>query len=230
MEMKTVPQKWNDLYQAAGIAALISEIVILLGLIMYFFMPYAPGNKSTEQIFATLQAHPLGGMISLDLFLVVGNLFSLFIFLGLYISLKPVNPAYALIAMALGLLGLVLLFPARPIPELVALSKTYAGSTDEIVESQLLAAGTALLALFDGIGWFLNTLLGAISLLTSSIMMLRSSDFGKVAAWAGIITNAAVCFFFIPVVGKLLLFLSLPGYMVWYFLLARAFFRMGRKA
>jgi hypothetical protein len=38
-----------------------------------------------------------------------------------------------------------------------------------------------------------------------------------------------VCGFWIPVLGKLLLFVSLPGYMLWYVLLARRFFQMGRS-
>ncbi len=139
----------------------MSEAVILLDLVMYFFWPYAPGSQSTAEIFQLLQSHPLGGMISLDLFLLVGNLFSLFIFLGLNASLKPVNPSYALMALALGLLGLALLFPARPIPELFVLSKAYAAASDTVEKSQLLAAGTSLLASFDGIDWILNTLLGA---------------------------------------------------------------------
>jgi len=230
METNSSPDRWNTLYKAAGIAALVSEAVILLGLVMYFFWPYAPGSKSTEQIFVMLHNHPLGGMISLDLFLVLGNLFSLFIFLSLYVALRPVNASYALMALALGLVGLILLFPARPIPELFALSKSYAAATSATEKSQLLAAGTALLAAFDGIGWFLNTLLGAISLLVSSLMMLRSSTFSKPVAWIGIITNGAVCFFFVPILGKVLLFLSLIGYLAWYIPLARSFFRMGRRA
>jgi hypothetical protein len=37
-----------------------------------------------------------------------------------------------------------------------------------------------------------------------------------------------VCGFFIPTLGKFLLFLSLPGYMIWYFLLAKRFLQLGR--
>jgi len=225
METNVNSRRWNELYKIAGIAALISVAAILLGMVMYFFWPYAPGSKSTAEIFAMLQVHPLGGMISLDLFLLIANLFSVFVFIGLYIALKPVNSSYALMALAVGLLGLVVLVPARPIPELLALSKSYTAAASEAEKSQLLAAGTALLASFDGIGWFLNSLLGGLSLLASSLLMLHSRDFGKATAWVGIVTNAAVCFFFVPVAGKLLLFLSLPGYLVWYYLLARTFFK-----
>ncbi len=85
-----------------------------------------------------------------------------------------------------------------------------------------------MLLLFNGTSWFMNTLLGGISLLISSILMLRSPLYSKATAYVGIFTNAVVCGFFLPRIGIFLLFLSLPGYMIWYFLLARRFFRMAK--
>ncbi len=205
--------RWKDLYRMAGIAALVSEIVIL-----------------TESIFLLLQNNPFGGLVSLDLFLFVGNLFSILLFLALYVSLKQVNESYVLIALALGLISVVLLIPSRPIIELFSLSGQYATATTEAAKIQYLATGGTLLALFDGTGWFMNTLFGAISLLVSSLLMLRSNIYGKSTAYVGILTNVVVCGFFIPVFGKFLLFLSLPGYMIWYFLLAKRFFQMERDA
>ena len=230
MDTSLVDPRWKDLYKLAGIAAIVSEFVILLGIVTFFIWPYAPGSKTTEEILRLLQSDPLGGLVSLDLFLFVGNLFSVFLFLALYVSLRPVNPSYALVALAVGLIGLVLLIPARPIVELFALSRQYAAATTDAARSQILAAGDALLALFDGTNWFMNTLLGALSLLTSSLLMLRSKTYSKATAYAGIFTNAVVCGFFIPTLGKFLLFLSLPGYMIWYFLLAKRFFQMGRDS
>jgi len=228
MDTAIVDPRWKDLYKIAAIAAIVSEAVIFLGLVTYFIWPYAPGDKTTESIYLLLQNNILGGLISLDLFLLVGNLFSITLFLALYVSLKHVNESYVLIALALGLIGVVLLIPARPIFELYSLSKAYTVATTEAAKSQYLAAGDALLALFDGTGWFMNTLLGALSLSISSILMLRSNIYSKSTAYVGIITNVAVCGFFIPGIGILLLFLSLPGYMIWYFLLAKRFFQMGR--
>ena len=68
--------RWRDLYKAAGIAAVISEIVIILGFVMYFIWPYSPGTESTETILLNLQSNTLGTLISLDLFLFIGNLFN----------------------------------------------------------------------------------------------------------------------------------------------------------
>jgi hypothetical protein len=230
MNANRIDPRWKDLFKMAGIAAIVSEIVILLGIVTYFIWPYAPGTKTTESIFLLLQSNPFGGLVSLDLFLVVGNLFSILLFLALYVSLKQVNESYALIALAVGLIGVVLLIPSRPLFELLFLSARYTAATTDVAKNQYIATGDTLLALFDGTGWFMNTLLGAISLLVSSLLMLRSSIYGKSTAIVGIITNVVVCGFFIPVIGPFLLFLSLPGYMIWYFQLARRFFQMGRGA
>jgi len=222
--------RWRELYKAAGVAASISEIVIVLGFVTFFIWPYAPGTQSTETIFFNLQNNTLGALISLDLFLFIGNLFSIMLFLAFYVSLKQVSESYALIALAVGLLAVGFLIPARPLIELYSLSGQYVSATSEAAKSHYLAAGEALLASFDGVGWFLNTLLGGLSLLVSSILMLRSDMYSKATAYAGIVSNVAVCSFFIPVVGIFLLFLSVIGYAIWYFLLARRFFQLGKSA
>ena len=228
MNPDSIDLRWKDLYRIAGIAAIISELVIFLGIITYFVWPFAPGKETTESILLFLQKDRLGGLVSLDLFLFVGNLFSIILFLAFYVSLKQVNESYALIALAFGLIGVVLLIPSRPIFELFTLSRLFSTAATEGAKSQYLAAGEALLTLFNGTNWFMNTLLGGISLLISSILMLRSNIYSKPTAYVGIITNAVVCGFFIPVVGTLLLFFCLPGYMIWYFLLARRFFHLAR--
>lgn len=228
METSTGDTRWKELYTLAGVAAIVSEVVILLGIVGYIIWPYAPGTKSTESIFLLLQSDPLGGLVSLDLLLLVSNIFGILLFLAFYVSLRQVNESYALIALALGLVGVVLLVPSRPIVELFALSGRYAAATTEAAKGELLGAGAALLALFDGINWFMNTLLGGISLLISSVLMLRSAVYSRRTAYVGILTNIVVCGFFIPVLGKIFLFLSLPGYLIWYFLLARTFLRMAK--
>ncbi len=228
MDVETIDARWKDLYKMAGIAAIVSEAVIFLGIVAYFIWPYAPGNATVESIFLMLHTNPLGGMISLDLFLLVGNLFSILLFLALYVSLKPVNESYALVALALGLIAVVLIITARPIVELFSLSKAYEAASVAMTRVEYLAAGDALLALFNGTGWFLNTLLGGISLLISSVLMLRSKLFSKPTAYVGIVTNVVACGFFVPGIGTLLLFLSLVGYMIWYFQLARRFLQLTR--
>jgi hypothetical protein len=228
MEAISIDPRWKDLYKMAGIAAIVSEAVILLGIVSYFIWPYAPGIKSTESILQLLNSNPFGGLVSLDLFLFAGNLFSILLYLALYITLEQVNKSYALVALAVGLVAVILLIPSRPLVEMLNLSQQYANATSAAAKAQYLATGDTLLAAFNGTGWFMSTLLGGISLLVSSILMLRSGIYSKATALVGIITNAVVCGFFIPGLGTFLLFLSLPGYLTWYFLLAKRFFLLGK--
>jgi hypothetical protein len=221
--------RWKSLYTIAGVAAFVSILVILLGFITYFIWPYTPGQDSAENILLLLYEDPLGGLVSLDLFLFIGNLFSLALFLTLYISLRQVDEAIALLALAVGLIGLVLLVPARPILELVHLSQAYVVAT-EAEKPQIVSSAATLLALFDGIGWYMNTLLGGLSLLTSSILMLRSRLYSKATAYVGIATNLVLVGFVIPPISLLMLFLCLPGYITWYILLGQRFFQLGRVA
>jgi hypothetical protein len=228
MNTTTIDSRWRDLYRIAGIAAIISELIIILGFVTYFIFPYSPGSQSTADIFLLLQTNPLGGLISLDLFLFIGNLFSIALFLALYVSLKPVNESYALIALTLGLIGVVLLIPSRPLTELYTLSGLYASATTAAAKSQYLASGDTLLILFSGINWFMNTLLGTLSLLISALLMLKSQVYSKATAYVGITTSVITLGFWIPGIGIFLLFLSLPAMMIWYLLLAIKFFQMAR--
>lgn len=228
MNIETKSPRWKELYKIGAVTAIISELILIIGIVAYFVYPYAPGNMSTESIFLLLQNDTLGGLISLDFHLVLGNLFGIFLFLALYTSLKQVNESFALIALVLGLAADILIIPARPIMEMFSLSGLYTSATTEVAKSQYLAAGEALLSMFNGTSWFINTLIGGFSLLISSLLMLRGKVFSKSTAIVGIVTNAAVCLFFIPGVGTLFLFLSLPGYMIWYVQLTRRFLKLAQ--
>ncbi len=102
MNIETKNPRWKELYQIGAIAAILSEIVLIIGIVAFFIYPYAPGNQSTESIFLLLENDKLGGLLSLDFHLVLGNLFGILLFLALYISLRQVNESYALIALVLG--------------------------------------------------------------------------------------------------------------------------------
>ncbi len=223
--------RWKELYTIGGITSLLSLLTVVFGIIAYILWPYMPGYASTDHIFSVIHNDPLAGLMGLDFFLVLGNLFGIPLFLAFYVSLKRTHASYALLALVLGLTAAALIIPSRPILELFKLSDLYNSATSQAVRSQYLAAGDALRTLFDGTSWAVNTLLGGISFLISATLMLRSPLFSRAAAWVGIISNIAVLGFWIPgLVGALLLFLSLPGYLVWYILLARHFFRAGKTA
>jgi hypothetical protein len=58
---------------------------------------------------------------------------------------------------------------------LLHLSNAFAAAATYSDIGQILAAGTTLLAQFDGIGWYMNTLLGGLSLLARRFFQLGSN-------------------------------------------------------
>jgi hypothetical protein len=79
------------------------------------------------------------------------------------------------------------------------------------------------------IGGFL-LLIGGLAL---SIVMLKSETFTRWTALVGILTNGldltrSVLMLFAPTLGTVLMVIAGPLYLVWFPLLARDFFRMGR--
>lgn len=224
----TADPRWKQLYNVGGIACTASAIIIVLGVIGYFIWPYAPGQATTATIFASIQNDWLGGLIQLDFLLLLGNLVSILLFVSLYVALKQVNESYALIALIVGLIGLAAIIPSRPIVEMFSLSNLYTSAATDAEKSHYLAAGEALLALFNGTSWIMNTFLGTFSLLISALLMLRGGIFSKATAYVGIVTNIVTLGFFVPGIGSILLFLSLPGMLIWDIQLARRFFQLGR--
>lgn len=118
----SVDPRWKDLYRIGGIASIAFPVMILLAIVAYFIWPYTPGFTSLENIYELLSNKPLEGLMSLDLMMVLMEPILILHLLALYVALKQVNESYALIALTLGLIGNVLILPARPLTEMVYLS------------------------------------------------------------------------------------------------------------
>lgn len=228
-ETVSVDHSWKDLYITGGISCIVFVALILIAVIAYFIWPYTPGFTSVEDILTTLHDNRIGGLISLDLFMVLGVLASIPIELALYVALKQVNRSYALIALVLVLLAIVLCFQARPLAEAVYISDQYASATTDLAKSQYLSAGEALLSHFNGTAWILYTLLTGISGLIFSLLMLRSHIFGKWTALTGIILTVASFGIFIPVIGIPLSLLATFGGVVWFSMIGRELFGAARQ-
>jgi hypothetical protein len=176
---------------------------------------------------AVIQEDWLAGLMGLDFGYLFSNVFSVPFFLVLYVTLKEVDDGWALMALALGFLGLVCLVPARPIPEMFALSDRWAAAATEAEKAIHQANGEAMLTHFHGIAYQAHYILGSASLLISSALMLRSATFSKATAYVGIVTNIVVFGLYVPEVGVWISMLSVVGYLIWYILIARKLFRLG---
>ena len=99
---------WKDLYRIGGIASLLIAAGVVLAIVAYFIWPYKGNFTSMETIFATLQSDRLGGLISLDISMLLIAPLNILMFLGIYAALKRVNESWALIALMLALTAVVL--------------------------------------------------------------------------------------------------------------------------
>lgn len=222
-DAETADSRWNWLYKIGGVAALISVVIIPISIVAYFVWPPFP-----DDILVVIQEDRLAGLMSLDFLYLLGNFFAIPLFLVLYVTLKRVSESFSAIALALGFVGLLSLVPSRPILEMFAISNQYAAATTDAQRAIYLAAGEAVLALFHGTAFNVHYLLGSASLLISSFLMLRSDIFGKRTAYVGIVTNIVVFGLYVPKIGIYISLLSVVGYLIWYILIARRLFQLGR--
>jgi hypothetical protein len=229
LETGQAEQSWKGLYVAGGLASIVFVAVILAAVVAYFIWPYTPGFTSAEHIFGTLQDNRIAGLMSLDLLMVVAVLVSVPIELALYVALKQVDRSYALIALVLVLLSVVLCLQSRPIAEVVYVSDQYAAATTELARSQYLAAGEALLAHFNGTAWMLYTVLTGFSGVIFSLLMFRSHVFGKLTGYTGIVLSIAGIGVFIPAIGIPLSLLATVGGVLWYVMIGRELLLMVRS-
>jgi hypothetical protein len=91
----------------------------------------------------------------------------------------------------------------------------------------LLAAGQAMLAIYQGTAFYMSYVLVSVAPLIISVVMLRSNIFSKVTAYVGILANVLGLAYFLPAVGVLLSLISVVGLAIWYILIARRLFQLG---
>ena len=231
----TTEVRWKDLYIVGGICGIITSILIVLAIVVYFIWPYQPGLTSPANIFSTIQNNTFQGLMSLDFMMVVATFIIIPFFLAIYVSTKQANESYALIALVFGLISCILAFFMRPIAEMFYISNQYTAATTEASRNQYLAAGEALSALFNGTSWILYMISFGVELLISSLLMLKIEAFSKATAWFGIILTLGVFSVFaviIPETAQITTMLNLVCTLIWTFwniLVARTLFQLARK-
>lgn len=219
---------WKNLYAIGGIAVFANLALMLASVMGYIRWPYAAGVTPTQEIYTLVQTNIWAAFIALDLGVSITNLLSLFIYLALYVALRQVDEAYALIALILGLVAVTAMIAARPVFEIFTLSNLYASAETEMDKGTYLAAGESLLVQFHGAAWHISIFFDALASLINALLMRRSQFFGRTLAYIGIVTFSVGAFFWVPAVGLIFLFLSMLGSVPWSILLGRDLFRLSK--
>jgi hypothetical protein len=224
----------NSLYKLGGAAAIIFVLYSLVTMILLVVVGGQP--ETAEEGFAMLQENRLIGLLRLDVLTILVLPLYYLLFLALYVALKKTHDSYAALATVLVFAGLTLFLATPSAFSWLALSDKFAAATSEAQRNVLLAAGEAILAsdMWHGSGAILGGVLLQTGALLISVVMLGSQSFARVTAYVGIVTHGLdlarlLLGFFLPAGGFILMAVAGPLYLVWFPLLARDLFRLGRN-
>ncbi len=221
----TSTSDWKKLYKVGGVAALL---MFVLTLVQSFIFITNPPPSTVIDYFTLFQKNKILGLLDLDLLLIVINVLLILIYLALYVALSRFNKSYTAIALTLGLVGTTLFFASREATfGMLSLSNQYSAATTDVQRATFLAAGQALLTIYNGTAFDLSYILGGVVILLFSIVMLQSNIFSNATAYVGIVMGVLML---VPptvgMIGLLLSLISLIPTLIWLIPIARRLFQM----
>lgn len=225
---------WKNLYAIGGVAALLQLIFIVSYSVILAVL--GPKPASAEEYFIIHQSSPVTAMLRGDFLLLfmIGGYFGTFP--ALYLALRKVSPVAAMFATLFTFVAVTVCFGTESTFALRHLAEQYIAAVTDVQRSQLLAAGEAVIAsdMWNSSGAYISGILMQGGGIIISLVMLRSRDFSKVTAIAGLLGNAFdltqhLLHPFAPSISAPIQMLMGPFYLVWFPMLARDLFRLGRK-
>jgi len=218
---------WAGLWRAGSVSALLLVVIIIATGIVFAIEPQ-PLDGTALDWFILFQKNPLLGLVESELLMILYVIVSMPVALSLYILLRSVNPSWMIVYLVLGLLGVMCFIAARPAFEMLSLSKGYATATSETEKAIFLAAGQTLVATFHGTAFHISYILGSITGLIISIVLLQSNIFGKAFAYVRIASSICDFGLYIPVIGIYLSMLSVLFLFVWNIMIARRLWQLAK--
>jgi hypothetical protein len=225
IDTKTVDLGWIGLYKAGGAAAVIMVAITIAQFIIFISWP-PPLAGSVLDWFTLFQDNWLRGLLSFELLMIVYVCLSTLLALALFVALKRINKSLMAIYLALSLVGVIAFIAARPAFEMLSISNQYAAATTDAQRSVLLAAGEGMLAVFNGTAFYVSYVLGSITGLVVSFVMIRSKIFSKATAYARIVSSILDFGLFIPAIGIFISMFSVVFLLICNILIARRLFNL----
>ena len=223
-EVANLPQAKN-IYTLGGVAALLMVSIIVLQLIIFMTVP--PLLEGTvADWFALFQRSPLVGLLDFELLMIVYTLLSVPLGFALYFALRQTDQPLMGLFLALCIIGVGAFIAARPAFEMLRLSSQYAAATNEAERAIYLASGETLIATFHGTAFYVSYVLGSISGLILSLVMLKRHVFSPASAYVRIASSVFDFGLFIPVIGTFVSILSVLCLLAWDIMIARRLFQL----
>ncbi len=218
--------QWKSLYKIAGISVLLMISIVPIQITVF---SAAPPPDTALGWFELFQDNALLGLLSFEALFIVYGVLAIPVALALYVALRRTDPVWMALYLALTIAGSAALFSARPALEMLHLSHQFAAATTEAQRVMYLSAGEGLLAIFHGTSYMVSYLLGSITGLMLSIVMLRSQIFSRATAYVRIASSVLDFGLFLPIVGLYVSAFSAVLLFVWNIMIARRMFQLGRS-
>jgi hypothetical protein len=214
---------------ASGLAAVGFAVLQIAIEVVGWGIAGTPVPDTVEGWFALLQSNRLLGLTELTGFQI--PMFALLIpfFLALHAALKTTRPALTLVATAVALIGIGVYLASNTALSMLSLSDQWAAATTDAQRTILVAAGQAMLAIYEGPGLNAGVLLVMLATLALSWNMLRGRPFGRPTAVLGVVAGVIGLTYYaavaLPSHRIFILEAAAPFFLTWIFLVA---WRVGR--
>jgi hypothetical protein len=198
---------WRGLYRAGAIAALLFVVLTLSSIVVAVIIPQPPTAGATGSLQAggaTLQYiadHRVGYVVNMLLF-VGPSLFTLILFLALFVALLPVSKSLNAIGALIAIVATTTFITTFSLVfALTALSDQYVVASDAAHRLAIAASADSLVAQVNAVS--VGGVLYALGILLLSLAMLRGV-FPRLVAYLGILTGAVgiACEILRPVIGS----------------------------
>ena len=226
---ESVSSGWSSLYKLGGISSLLLVAIVIIQLIVFTIAP-PPLDGTAIDWFILFQKNPIIGLIHFEFLMIIYVILCIPIALALYTLLRRVNPSWTALYLILSFLGVMCFIAARPAFEMLHLSNGYAAAETELQKAAFLAAGEAKVATFHGTAFYINYILGSLTGLIISMVMLKTTLFSKATAYIRIASSVCDFGLFVPTIGMFIAIFSMLFLVIWNIMIARRLFQLANAS
>jgi len=226
---ENVSSGWSSLYKLGGISSLLLVAIVIIQLIVFTIAP-PPLDGTAIDWFILFQKNPIIGLIHFEFLMIIYVILCIPIALALYNLLRRASPSWTAIYLILSLLGVMCFIAARPAFEMLYLSNGYAAAETELQKATFLAAGEAKVATFHGTAFYINYILGSLTGLIISWVMLKTTLFSKATAYVRIASSICDFGLFVPTIGMFIAIFSMLFLVIWNIMIARRLFQLANAS